>query len=361
MQHNAFISCQRRRLNVLEVKNLKVQIDTAEGIVQAVDGVSFRVEAGQTLGIVGESGSGKSVLAHSIMQLNPKPPTIYPEGEIIFEGKNLLELREKALRKIRGNEIAMVFQDPMSSLNPVFKIGSQLIEANMTNQKMSKKQAKARAIELLRDVGIPDPKRRMQDYPHQLSGGMRQRVLIAIALAGNTKLLIADEPTTALDVTIQAQILELLRKVQKKYKMAIILISHDLGVISQMADNVLVMYSGRIVEDGSVNDIFYRTTMPYTWSLLRSLPRLDGQRHERLINIEGQPPNLISPPKGCNFHPRCPFATDKCLKIDPELTYRSKGHSAACILSEQEFMDGKERIEATEKERGALTYDRTTA
>ena len=335
---------------MLEVKNLKTQIDTNEGVVQAVDGVSFTVEAGQTLGIVGESGSGKSVLAHSIMQLNPQPPAFYPEGEIIFEGRNLLDLPEKELRKIRGSEIAMIFQDPMSSLNPVFKIGSQLIEAIVTNQKMSKKEAQARAIELLKDVGIPDPERRMQDYPHQFSGGMRQRVLIAIALAGNPKLLIADEPTTALDVTIQAQILELMREVQKKYKMAIILISHDLGVISQMADNVLVMYSGRIVEDGSVNDIFYRTSMPYTWSLLRSLPRLDGEKHERLINIDGQPPSLISPPKGCNFHPRCPFATEKCLEIDPKLTYRGEGHRAACILSEEEFTAAKERMKTADRE-----------
>lgn len=322
---------------MLEVKSLKTHIDTNEGIVQAVDGVSFTIEAGQTLGVVGESGSGKSVLAHSIMQLNPKPLVFYPDGEIIFEGKDLLELPEKRLRKIRGNEIAMIFQDPMSSLNPVFKIGSQLIEAITTNQKISKKQAKSRAIELLTDVGIPDPRRRMQDYPHQFSGGMRQRVLIAIALAGNPKLLIADEPTTALDVTIQAQILDLMRKVQKKYKMAIIIISHDLGVISQMADHVLVMYAGRIVEKGTVNDIFYRTSMPYTSSLLRSLPRLDGAKGERLISIEGQPPSLISPPKGCNFHPRCPFATKDCLEIDPKLTLRDEGHLAACILSEQSF------------------------
>lgn len=335
---------------MLEVQNLKTQIDTNDGIVKAVDGVSFTIEAGQTLGIVGESGSGKSVLAHSIMQLNPKPPAFYPEGKIMFEGKNLLELSEKNLRKIRGSEIAMIFQDPMSSLNPVFKIGAQLIEAIVTNEKMSKRQAKARAIELLKDVGIPDAERRMEDYPHQFSGGMRQRVLIAIALAGNPKLLIADEPTTALDVTIQAQILELLRKVQEKYGMAIILISHDLGVISQMADNVLVMYSGRIVEEGSVNDIFYRTSMPYTWSLLRSLPRLDGEKHERLINIEGQPPSLISPPQGCNFHPRCPFATEMCLKIDPALTERGEGHRVACILSEQEFAEKKAQIKAVERE-----------
>nr|WP_249226206.1 ABC transporter ATP-binding protein [Oceanobacillus jordanicus] len=334
----------------MEVKNLKTQIDTNEGIVQAVDGVSFTVRAGETLGIVGESGSGKSVLANSIMQLNPNPPTFYPEGEILFEGSNLLKLSEKQLRKIRGNEIGMIFQDPMSSLNPVFKVGAQLVEAILTHQKMSRKDAKALAIELLKDVGIPDAERRMDDYPHHFSGGMRQRVLIAIALAGNPKLLIADEPTTALDVTIQAQILELMKGIQKKYGTAIILISHDLGVISQMAEKVLVMYSGRIVEKGSVNDIFYRTSMPYTWSLLRSLPRLDGVEHERLISIEGQPPNLVSPPKGCNFHPRCPFATEKCLEIDPELMPRKEGHWVACILTEQEFEAEKQRLESADRE-----------
>ncbi|WP_455430126.1 ABC transporter ATP-binding protein [Oceanobacillus picturae] len=323
-------------------------MDTNEGIVQAVDGVSFTVRAGETLGIVGESGSGKSVLANSIMQLNPNPPTFYPEGEILFEGNNLLKLSEKQLRKIRGNEIGMIFQDPMSSLNPVFKVGAQLVEAILTHQKMSRKDAKALAIELLKDVGIPDAERRMDDYPHHFSGGMRQRVLIAIALAGNPKLLIADEPTTALDVTIQAQILELMKGIQEKYGTAIIIISHDLGVISQMAEKVLVMYSGRIVEKGSVNDIFYRTSMPYTWSLLRSLPRLDGVA-QRLINIEGQPPNLVSPPKGCNFHPRCPFATEKCLEIDPELMPRKEGHWVACILTEQEFETEKERLESADR------------
>lgn len=333
---------------MLEVKNLKTQIDTNEGIVQAVDGVSFTVRAGETLGIVGESGSGKSVLANSIMQLNANPPTFYPEGEILFEGNNLLKLSEKQLRKIRGNEIGMIFQDPMSSLNPVFKVGAQLVEAILTHQKMSRKDAKALAIELLKDVGIPDAERRMDDYPHHFSGGMRQRVLIAIALAGNPKLLIADEPTTALDVTIQAQILELMKGIQEKYGTAIIIISHDLGVISQMAEKVLVMYSGRIVEKGSVNDIFYRTSMPYTWSLLRSLPRLDGVA-QRLINIEGQPPNLVSPPKGCNFHPRCPFATEKCLEIDPELMPRKEGHWVACILTEQEFETEKERLESADR------------
>ncbi|RKQ27979.1 ABC transporter ATP-binding protein [Oceanobacillus halophilus] len=337
---------------MLEVKNLKAHIDTADGVVKAVDGVSFTIKPGETVGIVGESGSGKSVLAHSIMQLNPKPPTFYPEGEILFEGKNLLQLKEKELQNIRGNEIAMVYQDPMSSLNPVFKIGDQLMEAILTHQHMPKSKAKMRAIELLTDVGIPDPEKRLNAYPHQFSGGMRQRVLIAIALACNPKILIADEPTTALDVTIQAQILELMKSIQDKYGTAIVLISHDLGVIAQMAEKVLVMYSGRIVEKGSVEDIFYHTSMPYTWSLLRSLPQIDAESRHRLFNIEGQPPNLIHPPNGCNFHPRCPFATEQCKMVDPELTKRSANHYAACLLSEVEFKEGKKRIENAEKEGG---------
>lgn len=335
---------------MLEVKNLKAHIDTPDGVVKAVDGVSFIIKPGETVGIVGESGSGKSVLAHSIMQLNPKPPTFYPQGEILFEGKNLLQLQEKELRKIRGNDIAMIFQDPMSSLNPVFKVGEQLMEAILTHHHMPKSKAKQRAIELLKDVGIPDPEKRMNAYPHQFSGGMRQRVLIAIALACNPKILIADEPTTALDVTIQAQILELMKNIQEKYGMAIIIISHDLGVIAQIAEKVLVMYSGRIVEKGNVEDIFFHTSMPYTWSLLRSLPRIDSESRERLLNIEGQPPNLIHPPSGCNFHPRCPFATEQCKLIDPELTKRSSNHFVACLLSEVEFKEAKRLMENVEQE-----------
>nr|WP_239544368.1 ABC transporter ATP-binding protein [Virgibacillus halotolerans] len=335
---------------VLEVKNLKVHLDTASGIVKAVDGVSFHVKAGETVGIVGESGSGKSVLAHSLMQLNPVPPATYPQGEIIFENRNLLDLKEKELRKIRGNEIAMIFQDPMSSLNPVFKIGNQLMEAIRTHQSMSRQNAEEKALELLKDVGIPDPKSRLNDYPHQFSGGMRQRVLIAIALACQPKLLIADEPTTALDVTIQAQILELMKDIQKKYGTAIIIITHDLGVVAQLADRVLVMYSGRIVEEGITGDIFYHTSMPYTWSLLRSLPRLDSDIHQRLKSIQGQPPNLVDPPKGCNFSPRCPFVTEQCLEVDPSLVDRGNGHRAACILSESEYEERKHEIQDIERE-----------
>ncbi|GEN85835.1 ABC transporter ATP-binding protein [Oceanobacillus sojae] len=338
---------------MLEIKNLKTYIDTENGTVKAVDDVSFQIKAGETICIVGESGSGKSVLAHSIMQLNPSPPAFHPEGEILFEGKNLLDVSEKELRRVRGNEISMIFQDPMSSLNPVFRVGDQLIEAIRSHEKVSKKAAKKRALELLTDVGIPDPERRLHDYPHQFSGGMRQRVLIAIALAGRPKVLIADEPTTALDVTIQAQILELMRSIQKKYGTAIILITHDLGVVAQIADRVLVMYSGRIVEKGSVSDIFYRSTMPYTWSLLRSLPRIDSDASNRLIPIQGQPSNLIDRPKGCHFQPRCPFATKACLEIDPSLTERGEGHWAACILSEEEFFNKKQEFEVN-AQKGAV-------
>ncbi|MCT1903063.1 ABC transporter ATP-binding protein [Oceanobacillus sojae] len=338
---------------MLEIKNLKTYIDTENGTVKAVDDVSFQIKAGETICIVGESGSGKSVLAHSIMQLNPSPPVFHPEGEILFEGKNLLDVSEKELRRVRGNEISMIFQDPMSSLNPVFRVGDQLIEAIRSHEKVSKKAAKKRALELLTDVGIPDPERRLHDYPHQFSGGMRQRVLIAIALAGRPKVLIADEPTTALDVTIQAQILELMRSIQKKYGTAIILITHDLGVVAQIADRVLVMYSGRIVEKGSVSDIFYRSTMPYTWSLLRSLPRIDSDTSDRLIPIQGQPSNLIDRPKGCHFSPRCPFATKACLEIDPSLTERGEGHWAACILSEEEFFNKKQEFEVN-AQKGAV-------
>lgn len=334
---------------MLEVKDLQVYLHTEECLLKAVDGVSFSVHPGETVAIVGESGSGKSVLAHSLVQLNPQPPTSYPQGEILFEGRNLLDLHENELRKIRGNEIAMIFQDPLSSLNPVIKIGNQLIEAILTHRDISKKEAKLLALELLSDVGIPDPERRMREYPHQFSGGMRQRVLIAMALASQPKLLIADEPTTALDVTIQAQILELMRTIQKKYGTAIILITHDLGVVAQMADKVLVMYSGRIVEKGSVDDIFYRHSMPYTWSLLRSMPRIDSKVHERLTHIKGQPPNLMNPPSGCNFHPRCPFATAKCLEVDPVLAERGKDHFGACVLTRREFEEQKLFFVSTEK------------
>lgn len=330
---------------MLQVENLHVHLDTPGGLVKAVDGVSFSIQKGKTIGIVGESGSGKSVLAHSLMKLNPEPPALYPQGAIYFEGQPVLEMGKTELRKLRGNDIAMIFQDPMSSLNPVSKIGKQLIEAIQAHQKRPKQQAREKAIELLEDVGIADAKARMNSYPHQFSGGMRQRVLIAMALASNPKLLIADEPTTALDVTIQAQVLDLLKGIQEKYGTAILVITHDLGVVAHLADRILVMYAGKIVESGSAEDIFYRTSMPYTWSLLRSVPVIRQGGPERLIPIDGQPPSLIGRPAGCAFEPRCPFARDTCRQVDPPLEQREGNHSAACILSNDEFEEQKKQLE----------------
>ncbi len=322
---------------MLNVEELHVHLDTPSGIVKAVDGVSFSISPGETIGIVGESGSGKSVLAHSLMKLNPEPPATYPKGKVEFEKQQVLDMSPKQLRQLRGKDIAMVFQDPMSSLNPVSKIGRQLIEAIQAHQKRPKKEARQKAVELLADVGIADPEARMHNYPHQFSGGMRQRVLIAMALASNPKLLIADEPTTALDVTIQAQVLDLLKNVQQKYGAAVLIITHDLGVVARLADRILVMYAGRIVESGTAEDIFYRTSMPYTWSLLRSIPRIGEGGPSRLIPIDGQPPSLIDRPAGCAFAPRCPFAREACTQIDPALASRGGAHAAACILSVAEF------------------------
>lgn len=332
-------------MSLLEVNNLKTYFNTSDGVVKAVDGVSFTLEAGETLGIVGESGSGKSVTALSIMQLNPIPPSYYPEGEILFEGKNLLKASEREMQKIRGNDIAMIFQDPMTSLNPVFTIGDQIMEAVRIHQKVTRSEARRLTIQALRDVGIANPEKRMDDYPHQFSGGMRQRAMIAMALSCNPKVLIADEPTTALDVTIQAQILDLMSGLQEKYGMAIIMITHDLGVVSQLADKIMVMYAGRAVEQGVTDDVFYDPLMPYTWSLLRSIPRLDTAGEVRLLPIKGQPPSLIFLPKGCNFNPRCPFAKPECFEVDPVLEEKRPGHRAACILSLEEIEKGKHSVE----------------
>lgn len=323
---------------MLQVADLQVRINSQDGVIRAVNGVSFAIEMGETVAIVGESGSGKSVLAQSLMRLHSETNVFYPKGKITFEGKDLLELKEREVRKIRGHGIAMIFQDPMSSLNPVFQVGYQLIEAIRAHQKISSKKAKEKAIELLTDVGISDPKRRMKEYPHQFSGGMRQRILITIALASQPKLLIADEPTTALDVTIQAQIIQLLKGIQEKYKMGIIIITHDLGVVANIADRVLVMYAGRIVESGSVEGVFYHTRMPYTWSLLQALPRIDQASDHRLYNIKGRPPKLTESVKGCHFYSRCPFATGKCKEETPALKEVGEGHKAACILTESEFI-----------------------
>ena len=330
---------------MLEVNNLKTHFKTQDGVVKSVDGVSFTLEPGETLGIVGESGSGKSVTALSIMQLNPKPPVEYPEGEILFEGDDLLRAPESRMRKIRGNDIAMIFQDPMTSLNPVFTVGNQIREAIRIHQNVSKDEAQKRTIQVLRDVGIANPERRVKEYPHQYSGGMRQRAMIAMGLACNPKILIADEPTTALDVTIQAQILELMVDLQEKYGTAIVMITHDLGVVAQLADKVMVMYAGRAVEQGTTEDVFYDPLMPYSWSLLRSIPRLDRAGEVRLLPIKGTPPSLIFLPDGCNFSPRCPFVKDECHEIDPSLDEKKPGHSAACILSVEEIENRKQRVD----------------
>jgi len=324
-------------VDLLKVTNLKTYFHSPDGMVKAVDGVSFTLNPGEILGIVGESGSGKSVMSLSLMRLNQTPPAFYPEGEILFEGKNLLEISEDEMKKIRGNDIAMIFQDPMTSLNPVFTIGDQIMEAIRAHQKVSRQEARDRTIQVLRDVGIANPETRMNEYPHQYSGGMRQRAMIAMALACNPKVLIADEPTTALDVTIQAQILELMVSLQEKYGTAIIMITHDLGVVARLADRIMVMYAGRVVEEGSTDDVFYQPAMPYTWSLLRSQPRLDTAQKVRLLPIKGQPPSLISLPEGCAFRPRCPFVKEDCSNKVPELVAKGDAHKAACLLDRVEM------------------------
>jgi peptide/nickel transport system ATP-binding protein len=320
---------------LLEVRDLRTYFRTDDGIVKAVDGVSFEVEKGKTLGIVGESGSGKSVTCLTIMGLNPKRSAI-SSGEALFNGEDLITAPKKRLREIRGNDIAMIFQDPMTSLNPVHSIGKQLFEAIQLHRDVSKRQAKLRALELLKAVGIPRAERRIDDYPHQFSGGMRQRVMIAMALVNDPDLLIADEPTTALDVTTQAQILELMNRLQREFGSAIIMITHDLGVIAEIADEVVVMYAARVAERGTVDQLFNRPHHPYTWGLLGSLPRLDANT-DRLVQIQGQPPSLLNPPRGCRFNPRCPYVMNVCKQQEPELRPVSAEpeHLQACHLDEQ--------------------------
>ena len=295
--------------NLLEVKNLKINFKTYAGIVQAVRGVNFEVKQGETLCIVGESGSGKSVTSNALMKLIPQPPGIYEEGQILFDGRDLVPMTEKEMTKIRGNEIAMIFQDPMTALNPTMRIGKQIMEVILKhNKNVSKADAKKRAIELIDQVGIPFPEQRFKQYPHEFSGGMRQRIVIAIALAAEPKLLIADEPTTALDVTIQAQIIELMKEIQRTSNTAIIFITHDLGVVANIADRVAVMYAGQIVEYGTANEIFYNPKHPYTWGLLGSMPDLDNDADQLLRTIPGSPPDLIHPPKGDAFAARNEYA-----------------------------------------------------
>ncbi len=325
---------------VLEVKDLNTHFFTDEGVVKSVDGVSFHIDSEETLGIVGESGCGKSVTSLSIMQLVPNPPGKIVGGEILFQGDNLLKKTPDQMRKIRGNDIAMIFQEPMTSLNPVYTIGDQIAESIILHQKLTKREAFQRAVDMLRLVGIPSPERRAREYPHQMSGGMRQRVMIAMALSCNPKLLIADEPTTALDVTIQAQILDLMRKLKSEFHTAIMLITHDLGVVAEMTDRVAVMYAGKVVEECDTVDLFREPLHPYTTGLLESIPRLDVGTQEKLHVIEGTVPNLLHLPQGCSFAPRCPKAMDICRREAPVLTEVSDGRKVSCWL----HSEGKEAV-----------------
>jgi peptide/nickel transport system ATP-binding protein len=318
---------------LLEVEDLKVDFATEDGIVHAVGGISLGVKPGKMLGVVGESGSGKSVSMLTVMGLTRAENTTI-SGAARFDGRDLLHLPNEELRKIRGNEIAMIFQDPLSSLHPFYKVGSQLVEAILTHREVPKKEARQRAIELLRQVGIPDPQGRIDNYPHEFSGGMRQRAMIAMALSNDPKVLIADEPTTALDVTVQAQILDLIAGLQRERDMAVILITHDLGVVAEHADEIAVMYAGKVVEQASTDVIFDAPEHPYTWGLLRSIPRLDRPRDEPLLPIPGRPPSLIALPSGCSFHPRCPYLLDRHRQVEPKLepVLDQNGHGVACLL-----------------------------
>ena len=318
---------------LLAVEGLRVSFNTEDGVLQAVDGVDFEVGTGEVVAIVGESGSGKSVTAQTLMGLTRSKNSLI-EGSIRFRGKELINLSDEELQRIRGEEMAMVFQDPMTSLNPVYKVGRQIVEAIRAHTEMSDDEAEELAVEMLRQVGIPEPERRVGHYPHEFSGGMRQRAMIAMALSLEPELLIADEPTTALDVTIQAQIMRLLKQLNEDRELAVILITHDLGVVAEVADRVLVMYAGRIVEQGTLDEIFYDPQHPYTWGLLGSLTRLDQERPRRLPQIRGVPPSLIEPPQGCAFRPRCPHAFGKCTKLPPLKARKldAPGHLDRCWL-----------------------------
>jgi len=315
---------------ILELKNLQTYYSTESGIAKAVDGVSFSLGRNQTLGIVGESGSGKSVTALSVMRLVPMPPGYFAGGEILWKGNDLLKLSEEQMRRLRGNDIAMIFQEPMSSLNPVFTCGNQIMEQILLHQRINHAEAKARSIELLHLVGIPNPAERFSSYPHELSGGMRQRVMIAMALSCNPALLIADEPTTALDVTVQAQILDLIGKLKADTGMSVMLITHDFGVIAELCEEVLVMYASRVIEKGAVQQLFNNPLHPYTRGLLKSIPRLGSSTKERLHVIEGNVPSAVNPPEGCRFASRCTLADDHCRQAQPPLVAHEQGHEAAC-------------------------------
>jgi peptide/nickel transport system ATP-binding protein len=339
---------------LLEIEDLKVHFETDDGVVKAVDGISYSVDRGQTLGIVGESGSGKSVSSLTVMGLS-RSRNARISGSIRFDGKELLTASEDDLRRIRGNDIAMIFQDPLSSLHPFYKVGAQIVEAIRTHRDVSKQQAYDRAIEMLGLVGIPEPRKRAESYPHEFSGGMRQRAMIAMALANDPKLLIADEPTTALDVTVQAQILELIERLQSEFDTAVVVITHDLGVVAETADEIAVMYAGRIVEHASTDTTFAGPEHPYTWGLLSSIPRLDSPRDEELVPIAGRPPSLINLPGGCSFHPRCPYVKPAHMKVDPALepVPDDPRHRVACLLAHdtrrnlwRDLREGKSPVDA---------------
>ncbi|MCA1693203.1 MAG: ABC transporter ATP-binding protein, partial [Actinobacteria bacterium] len=335
-----------KRPPLLSVHYLRTTFQTDAGPVRAVDGVSFDVRPGEIFGIVGESGSGKSVTALSILGLVPQPPAEVQASELLWKGRDLQLLSPEELRQLRGSEISMIFQDPMTSLNPVFTIGEQIADVVRAHAEVSRAAARDRAIETLDIVGIPSPRTRVDDYPHQFSGGMRQRALIAMAIANDPDLIIADEPTTALDVTIQAQVLEILTKAAQTTHAAVILITHDLGVVAGLVDRVAVMYAGQIVEEGSVDALYYKARMPYAWGLMESIARLDQRRIGRLRPIEGQPPSMLRPPRGCRFHPRCPYRDDElCVRRDPEFIDVGFDHRARChFVLEPGWISPAERL-----------------
>lgn len=318
---------------LLEVKDLAVSFQTFFGEVEAVRGVSFHVDKGETVALVGESGCGKSVTASSIMQLLPMPPAFYKRGQILFEGEDIVQKSEKEMQQVRGNKISMIFQDPMTSLNPTMRVGKQIVEGLIKHQHLSKGEAEKKAIEMLNLVSVPQPEKRVRQYPHEFSGGMRQRVMIALAMVSNPELLIADEPTTSLDVTVQAQILDLMKQIQDKFGTSIILITHDLGVVADMSDRVIVMYAGQLMEEGTSDEIFKNPKHPYTRKLLGSVPRLDMDRSESLHSIEGTPPDLYIPPKGCPFYDRCDEAMIICKDHMPEKEYHTNSHYSCCWLN----------------------------
>jgi oligopeptide/dipeptide ABC transporter ATP-binding protein len=337
---------------LLQIEDLHTQFFTSRGVVRAVDGVSFHIDAGETLGVVGESGCGKTMTALSILRLIPDPGKIV-SGRILFRGTDVLKMDDEAIKDFRGNDVSMIFQDPMTSLNPVTKIGAQIEEAMTAHKRFTKEQARVRVIELLTRVRVPSAERRVNDYPHQFSGGMRQRAMIAMGLANEPSLLIADEPTTALDVTVQAQIIQLMKQLNRELGTAMMLITHNMALVASLCQRVVVMYAGRVVEEGPVEQIFKSPQHPYTWSLLRSVPRVDEARKDRLVSIKGLPPDLANPPPGCLFHPRCPFVVKRCKEEEPSLDEVAANQVARCwVLMRSVSEDAIEAAKST-----ALSHD----